>query len=136
MLWILCIDRRAAQQALEAVPLPSHWESIDPAHGNDSLVRLDPAIPSHAAERAKVEANLKQTLPGAVVHNVYRVQQPTVYRRYETKKKELVAAGGKGDIVAYHGTRATHPKFIFGAASVGFNPRSGRSEPGVSTRRE
>jgi hypothetical protein len=128
-------DRRAALVSslkAESIPLPAHWESVDPAHGNDSLVRLDSTNATHAAERGKVEANLKRTLPNATVHNVYRVQQPGVYRRYEAKKKELLAKGGQGDIIAYHGTRGANPRLIYRRDSIGFDPKFGRTQPGVS----
>lgn len=63
------------------------------------------------------------------MQSVYRVQQPAVYRAYQRRKAELVAAGGEADIDVFHGPRSTPLHLIHSTSSIGFDPRRGVSLP-------
>ena len=118
---------------LAAPPLPPHWEPIDPAHGNTSLVLLDPASkPHHANELAEVKRNFTATGGIGTIRSVHRIQNAHLHRQYEATKAQMPSCWGSiapVELVVYHGTRLNPPHLIHDG-TTGFDPTRGVSSPG------
>lgn len=117
---------------LAAPPLPPHWEPIDPAHGNTSLVLLDPASkPHHANELAEVKRNFTATGGIGTIRSVHRIQNAHLHGKYEAAKARLKLSGSplREDVVVYHGTRSHAPELIH-SGSKGFDPALGVARAG------
>jgi hypothetical protein len=112
--------------------LPPHWEPIVPAHGNRTLVLLDPANkPHHADELARVTRNYTATRGTGGIRSVHRIQNAHLYRQYETAKAQMRRSACRDRIapaehVVYHGTRLNPPHLIHDGTK-GFDPALGVS---------
>ena len=110
-----------------AAGLPSHWEPIDPAQGNSTLVLLDPANkPHHADELAEVKRNFTATGGIGTIRSVHRVQNAHLHKKYEAAKAKMQQSAPSAaalfvEHVVYHGTRLTSPHLIHDG-TTGFDP--------------
>jgi hypothetical protein len=96
---ILCFRAKAQERAVAvatlavekanyaAHPIPAHWNPIDPAHGNTSLVLLTEK--DHAAELAEVHQHYSSTNGLGKLLSVHRVQNEEQWKRFEQKRLEL-----------------------------------------------
>ena len=110
---------------------PAHWDPIDPAHGNTSLVLLNKNNLKHAAEIAAVEQGWTMTGGFGTIVSIHRVQNLHLHKQYEAKKAELQKAGHPihSDVRVYHGTRNNSPSLIH-SGTCGFDPSLGAARPG------
>jgi hypothetical protein len=117
------------QQKKGVSPLPSHWEAVDPAHGNKTLVLLTSA--THVKELAEVKKHWENTAGNGTIERVYRVQNEAQYRRYKVALEKLVAAGKHvdGNLVCYHGT-SSNPPWHISSSDKGFDVARAISVPG------
>jgi hypothetical protein len=105
-------------------PLPSHWEPIDPAHGDKHLLQLTKE--KHSAELAEVEQHWQQTDGDGTIVRVHRIQNPALHRRFEGTRRQTP---GLVDTIAYHGTRLNAPALIYDSPT-GFSVPRGSYAPG------
>ena len=111
---------------------PAHWDPIDPAHGNTSLVLLSKDNAKHAAEIAAVEQGWTSTAGLGTIVSIHRVQNLHLHKQFEAKKAALKKAGRlsrSDDVRVYHGTQGNAPSLIH-SSKVGFDPSLGRARPG------
>ena len=113
---------------------PAHWDPIDPAHGNASLVLLSKDNAKHAAEIAAVEQGWTNSAETDKIVSIHRVQNLHLHQQYEARKAELQKAGqlAQSDVRVYHGTRRNVPSLIH-SGTTGFDPACGS---GGSVRRD
>ena len=123
---MLCLCDRPSESEKPAEGSPAHWDPIDPAHGNTSLVMLSKSNPNHAAEIAAVEQGWTSTAGQGRIVSIHRVQNLHLHKQYEAKKEELYAAGHltQVDLRVYHGTRTNDPSLIH-SGTTGFDPARG-----------
>jgi hypothetical protein len=110
---------------------PDHWDPIDPAHGNTTLVLLDATNPQHAREIDDVKNEYKATNGIGFIHSIHRIQNKHLHVRYEQTKKRmhLQYTTVVSDKIVYHGTRFNDPSLIY-ATKTGFDPSQGQAAAG------
>ncbi len=108
---------------------PAHWQPVDRTHGNRHLLLLDSV--KHAKELQEIESHWQQTRGAGTILSVYRIQNPSLHRRYEEAKQQLQQSGEghKADVIAYHGTRWNNPELIYDSPT-GFDINKGRARSG------
>jgi hypothetical protein len=84
---VLAAKKAGHEAYLATHQLPSHWNPIDPAHGNTSLVLLTEK--EHATELAQVKQHYSSTGGVGTLLSVHRVQNMLQWKRFEKKKLEL-----------------------------------------------
>jgi hypothetical protein len=122
-------QQKQKQKQKGVSPLPSHWEAVDPAHGNKTLVQLTSA--KHAKELAEVTKHWDNSAGNGTIVRVYRVQNEAQYQRYKKALEKLVAAGKHvdGNLVCYHGT-SSNPPWRVTDSDKGFDIARAISVPG------
>lgn len=111
-----------------AAGAPSHWDPVDSAHGNRTLVLLSPENPRHVAELKQVHDRWTRTGGQGTIASVHRVQNSHLHARFEDWKCRHSSQHHK-ELTVYYGTSRTAPSLIH-EGSAGFDPKFAEALPG------
>ena len=108
---------------------PAHWDIIDPANENKTLVLLDSI--KHSAELSAIQSHWKMGA-GPHIVSVHRIQNISLQQRYDQAKMKLQRdhiPPENMDIIAYHGTSFNDPALIYNSPT-GFDISKGTARAG------